>query len=585
MTDITLLPHIDGREPDVIRHARQITLIGGNGSGKTRFMRALIGELGDRAFYLSALSAAFPEREPSTRAGSIDMLYKAQIRQRPYMRNDAVSELDKLAYMLVTDEFEALLEMKSRQLAGEEQPDQKPTRLDKVMQVWEKIFPGSEILRRAGLLLFTNESGDDPVSALTLSQGERAVFYYIAAVLYAAPGAVIFIDSPSLFLHPAILNTLWNTIESLRPDCTFVYNTVDPDFVNSRTQNICVWIRSYDAENIAWDYQVLDYASITDDLFVDLIGSRRPVLFVEGDREHSIDSKLYTLVFSDYTVRPLGSCDKVIESTRTFNDLRRMHHLESRGIVDRDRRTDPEVDYLRRKNVFVPNVAEVENIFLLEDVVRIMAKARGRNADRVMQKVKDDVIHTFSKLYDKQVMEHVRHQVKRSVECKVDGRFTCITALESHLRQLIDKLRPRDIYNEMRAEFQGFIDTRDYAGILRVFNHKPMLSDSPVSRLLGFNSKDDYISGVLTALKGYGPVAAELRAAIKRCFGLNLDDTPVEPIPLPPRKRGRTIAEIIADVPDTREQKENRKRAAQRKKQKKKAAKRRRRRERAAGLE
>ena len=541
MTDLILPRRTDGEQPDVIRNARQITLIGANGAGKTRFMYEMMDSLGERAYHLSALSAAFPERTPSTRPGSVDMLYAGMAKARPYMRNDAVSELDKLAFMLVTDEFDHLLDLKARTLAGEELPPARPTRLDRVMQVWERIFPGSEILRHAGRLMFANTSGDDPVNPVALSQGEKTVFYYLAAVLYAMPGAVVFIDSPTLFLHPAILNTLWNTVEALRPDCTFVYNTVDPDFVNSRTQNKCVWIRSYDAAEHSWEYRVLDYSGITDDLFVDIIGSRRPVLFVEGDREHSIDSKLYTLVFSDYTVRPLGSCDKVIESTRTFNDLKRMHHLDSRGIVDRDRRTQPEVDYLRRKNIFVPNVAEVENIFLLEDVIRVMAQARGRNADRVVQKVKDDVIHTFSKLYEKQVLEHVRHQIKRSVECKIDGRFTCITALETHLRQLVDKLRPRDVYNRTRAEFQGYIDTRDYAGILRVFNHKPMLAESPVARLLGFNSKDEYISGVLATLKGYGREAANLRAAIKHCFGLNSEgetaDTAAET---------RTVAEAAA---------------------------------------
>ena len=520
MTDLQLLPKLDGGEPDVLRNARQITLVGANGAGKTRFMKELMRRVGDRAYYLSALSASFPERSPSQMPGSIDMMYQQLAAKRPYMRSDAVSEIDKLAYMLVTDEFDILLDLKTRALAGEKIAPPKPSRLDRVMRVWETVFPGSEILRNAGRLMFETGSGDDPVAAVTLSQGEKAVFYYTTAVLYAMPGAVIFIDSPTLFLHTAILNTVWNTIESLRPDCTFVYNTVDPDFVNSRTQNTCVWIRSYDADKHAWDYRVLDYASITDDLFVDIIGSRRPVLFIEGDRVHSIDAKLYTLVFTDYTVRPLGSCDKVIETTRTFNDLRRMHHLDSRGIVDRDRRTDAEVDYLRRKNVLVPNVAEVENIFLWEEVVRVMAEARGKNPDRVFQQVKDSVIELFSHQYDKQALEHVRHQVKRAVECKIDGRFTCITALEAHLRQLPDKLRPRDTYNHLLNDFSQMIKDGDYAGILRVFNYKPMLSECPVARLLGFSSKDDYISGVLWRLKGHDDVANRLRDAVKHCFGI-----------------------------------------------------------------
>ncbi len=37
-----------------------------------------------------------------------------------------------------------------------------------------------------------------------------------------------------------MLRNLRNAIEELRPDCRFVYNTVDMDFVSSRTENACI---------------------------------------------------------------------------------------------------------------------------------------------------------------------------------------------------------------------------------------------------------------------------------------------------------------------------------------------------------
>ena len=99
-----------------------------------------------------------------------------------------------------------------------------------------------------------------------------------------------------------------------------------------------------------------------DTALLDLLGSRKPVLVIEGDDKHSIDSRLYPLIFPEYTVKPLGSCNKVIETVRSFGDLKNFHMLESRGIEDRDRRSDPEVEYLRNKNILVPDVAEVENL-------------------------------------------------------------------------------------------------------------------------------------------------------------------------------------------------------------------------------
>lgn len=530
MTELTLPPRSGDNGALSLPPSRQVSLIGGNGAGKTRFMEELIRLCGGRSYVLSALSASFPEREPSALKGSIDDIYENALHTRPYLKDDALSELDKLSYLLYTDEFEALLTQKQHyRKTGRQRGEGQPTRFDLLAGIWERIFPDRHVSLHTNKLTFTNESGDDEITVDRLSQGEKTVLYYVAATLYAMEDAVIFIDSPALFIHPAILNNVWNMIEDLRPDCTFVYSSVDVDFVSSRTDNVCIWIKSYDADSRSWDYELLDPDSASNEM-IDLAGARKPVLFIEGDAAHSIDARLYGLVFSDYTVKPLGSCNKVIESTRTFNDLRPMHHLDSHGIVDRDRRTDAEVDYLRRKNIFVPEVAEVENIFLTEEVIRLMASFRGKNPDRVFARVSKVVMQTFRQHLDEQALLHVRHKVKRDVECKIDARFQCITAMETHLRGLVDQLEPRKHYNRLRQEFHAMLAGDDYAGVLRVFNHKPMLADSNVASLLGYPNKDAYIAGVLKVLKSSGHEARCLKASIKYCFGLRMDDTPVSPV-------------------------------------------------------
>ena len=118
---------------------------------------------------------------------------------------------------------------------------------------------------------------------------------------------------------------------------------------------------------------------MSEQLILDILGTRKPVLFVEGDDTHSIDFKLYSLIFPDYTVKAMGSCNKVIETVRSFNDMATFHHLDSWGIVDRDRRTPDEVKYLRNKKILVPNVAEIENIMLLEGVVRAVARQHKKD--------------------------------------------------------------------------------------------------------------------------------------------------------------------------------------------------------------
>lgn len=517
MKRISLPPRMDGTTSPSFPLSRQVTIVGGSGAGKSRFMHALMDTFGAKAFSISALGTI--SREP---AGSVEQLFNEKMHPKAIFRDELyATDLDRLGAILFHDEFRQLLSEKRERLLGENKTDSvKPTNLDHLVRIWQDIFPGNTIMRDEGRFLFATPGGPDLISTGKLSASEKTVLYYIAAVLYAPAHGVVFVDNPAMFLHPAMLHVLWNAVEGLRPDCTFVYNTSDVDFMNSRTENVTIWVKSQDTSANAWDYEILPPGSLPDDLMVCLLGTRRPVLFIEGDATHSIDAKLYPLVFPRHSVRPLGSCNKVIEATRSFCDMKQMHHMDSFGIVDRDRRTSQEVEYLRRKNIMVPEVAEIENIFILEDVMRIMAHRRNRDADKLVGRVKRSVLKMFETHFREQVLQHVRHRMKRLLECRGDARVKTIKELEQHLRSLPEIINVRASYDMLMGQFESILHKRDYAGVLRVFNHKPMLSESRVASLLGYNSVQDYISGVLHVLKGGDSCARDLREAIRRVFML-----------------------------------------------------------------
>lgn len=510
---VYLPPRNDGNEPGVMPAARQITIVGGSGVGKSRFMNALRQTYGERAFAISALGTVSCEQD-----SSIDALYKARI------GNNTVkipsNDLDKLAAMLFSDEFKYLLSVKSESLLEGKRIRLEPTKLDSLVRIWQDIFPDNTVMRQHGQLLFATPGGENLIATSKLSSSEKTVLYYIAAVLYAPVYGVIFVDNPGLFLHPAMLHVVWNAVEGLRPDCTFVYNTSDVDFINSRTENILIWVKGQDTDKGAWDYEILPAGTIPDDLTACLLGTRRPVLFIEGDLTHSIDAKLYPLLFPYHSVRPVGSCNKVIEATRSFGDMKQIHRLDSYGIVDRDRRTDQEVAYLRGKHIMVPEVAEIENIFMLESVIRIMAGIRKRQPDRVVQKVRNAVLKMFESKFKEQVLLHVRHRMKRMLETRGDARVHSISELENHLKSLPEIINVKAHYDQLMQEFREIVNSRDYYGVLKVFNYKPMLADSQVAPLLGYPNKDAYISGVLNVLKSHGKQAALMRNAIRDAFNL-----------------------------------------------------------------
>ncbi|MBR4846385.1 MAG: DUF4435 domain-containing protein, partial [Bacteroidaceae bacterium] len=519
--NIRMPDRMNGSASPVLDGVRQITLIGANGSGKTRFAHWLVDKYKDQAFRISALKALFPSTEKNELSGSIDLLYDDAVDTSPFYTKESPTEFQRLIFLLLHDEFLDLLKFKAKLRLGDGENDIPETKFDKVARMWHEVFPNNKVMRDGGRLLFSNDKSEDTFSELKLSDGEKAVLYYIGAVQYAQPNAIIFVDDPEIYIHHSIMKALWNVIEEMRPDCTFVYNTHDIDFVSSRTENVCIWVRNYDLVHNAWDYEIVEAGgTLSEQLYFDLLGSRNPILFVEGDASHSIDSKLYSLIFTEYTVKPLGSCDKVIEATRAFNDLQSFHHLDSHGIVDRDRRSDNEVQYLRDKKILVPNVAEIENILMLEGVVRAVARWCKKNDLQVATKVKAAVMKQFKSDLRKQALEHVRHRMKRMAAVCIDRRFKDIGSLEDHISDLLNELTPRAYYEELCRDFHRYVSSGDYNAVLKVFNEKTMLVNSNVAGLCGLASKDDYIRTVLHILKGESKEANDIREAIKRCFGI-----------------------------------------------------------------
>lgn len=492
---ITLPARRDQRPPETLSSCVSLVIIGANGSGKTRFTDAIINSLGPKAYRMSALDALY--------------------------RRDAEGHtpLDELLGRLMHDEMLNLINYKLA-LADGKNARLRNTRLDCVMELWQAVFPGNRVLIDSGKILFARGFDEPSYAAPRLSDGERAVLYYAGAVLYAPEKAAVFIDSPELFLHPTLTSALWNRLEELRADCTFCYTTHDPEFASSRNGAQTVWVRDCAPSIPAWDYDILPPQSgISPELYMTLVGGRKPVLFIEGDSEHSIDAKLYPLIFPDHTVRSLGSCNKVIEAVRTFNDLASFHKLDSTGIVDRDRRDETEVNYLRRKHIMVPDVAEIENMLLLEDVVRTMASVNGKNPSRAFGHVRKTIISLFRADLCEQAMLHTRHRVKRAMEYRVDARCRDITTLERHLRELPEEINAKGLYENFCSEFRQYETSGNYQAILRVYNQKSMLISSNVAQLCGYRNKDRYIDGIIRTLRHGGPAANAIRTAVRRTLG------------------------------------------------------------------
>ena len=516
--ELTLPTKVNVTHP-IMLDTKILVVIGANGAGKSSFGRDLLERYAGQSKRISGIHALFISDDESKLSASNEFArLQSMIKERLFMPR--ISEYEKLILQLQSEEFEAAVNFKEACKTNNE-VDPPITKIDIIQAIWEKMFPHNRLIRKSGFIELVSTGRDsNSYTAGRMSDSEKLVFYLIGAALCACPNALLVIEEPETLLHNSIKNQLWDEIEAIRPDCTFVYLTHDIDFATSRSDSKRIWIRSYDADHSVWDYELIESnESFPEEVYMEILGSRKPILFIEGTDTNSIDSKLYPFIFPDYLVKPMGGCQKVIETTKAFGQLKDFHTLDSKGIVDRDRRTQGEINYLREQHIYVPDVAEVENLLMIEDVIKTVAKRLMKDPDDVFKQVKENVVRLFQKELDSQVILHAKHQVRKKLETTVDRKITTVEQLTEHVESIRLNIHVEEIYKNIKEEFESYIETENYKSILRVYNQKGILPQSRLCAICGISNKESYLNLILSILKENKEDAEAIRKAIKHSLG------------------------------------------------------------------
>ena len=225
------LPNKFGSTTNVILNTRVLVVIGTNGAGKSSFGKSLLDKYPDKAEKVSGLHALFlnnGEEKLFKNIGEGFAHLQSLVKERLLVPR--LSDYEKLVLGLLWDEFEQSANFKENYKIN---PDTIPpvTKIDQIQQIWEKMFPHNRLVRKAGFIeLMSTYEGAESYTAGRMSDSEKLVFYLIGTILQAREEAILIIEEPETLLHNSIKTYLWDELEKLRPDCTFVYLTHDIDF-------------------------------------------------------------------------------------------------------------------------------------------------------------------------------------------------------------------------------------------------------------------------------------------------------------------------------------------------------------------
>jgi ABC-type cobalamin/Fe3+-siderophores transport system ATPase subunit len=342
------------------------------------------------------------------------------------------------------------------------------------------------------------KSGSTPYSIAELSDGERNALLIAANVLTVPENTLLLIDEPERHLHRSIISPFLTLLFAKRPDCAFIVSTHDITLPLDNPSACTLLVRgcTYNNSSVtAWEVNIIPEATqITDDLKKDILGARRKLLFIEGT-EQSLDKPLYSLIFPNVSIIAKQSCRDVEHAVSGIRDANDLHWLSAFGIVDNDRRTQPDIDRLKEKGIYAISVFSVESIYYHPEiqlmVTKLHAGVTGGDVPTRLINAKNEAFTAIT--------PHIKRLSERSAERAIREKiFTYLPTSKTIADGTPIEIKV-DVSVLVREEFerlQNALNTGDIALIIGRYPIRETPALDKIAKTLGFQDRQQYEDAV-----------------------------------------------------------------------------------------
>lgn len=369
---------------------------------------------------------------------------------------------------------------------------------DTLLKIWKDLLPNIRISLDGDKVTAQNFGID--YSASGMSDGERVIFYLCAQVLVAEKDKILVIDEPEIHVHKALLESLWDLLEDARPDCTFIYLTQDLEFASSRQRSRALWIKSYSGSTWDWE-EVSASEDLPRQLMLEILGTKKPIRFVEGTAG-SLDTALYTILFPNMRIKPVNGCDEVSTLVRAANSESLLSTKNISGIVDRDFRSSEKIAYLRSKNIAVLEVAEIENLYCVPEILNFLCLqeyATESEASAAENTALTKIKSAFDEALVDQAAKHAQQQIRDALaRFSTTQRLTDASSIKSEVLAFTASIDIDAICQTSLDLYNNAANSGNPKEMLKLLNRKGLYKQ--IASSIGL-SNELYISKVQSCLR------------------------------------------------------------------------------------
>jgi len=482
-----------------------IVLVGGNGSGKSSLANALKGNDTENICVIPAQKSLYFSMNDmsmlSTRKSDlVELLLENNINKSKTMDDYSYyyfqnNQFTKLIVAMKEQYTEYLIKCEEEKVVA----DGDKTIFGQLRAVFQVVFPEIKLHFKSEAKDYLNcKKNGEAYHVNALSEGEKAVIYYAVSVLMAKNDSFIVIDEPETYLNPSLTNLLWDHLIKVRKDCQFIFITHSVDFVLGRNNSKIAWIKNFNYPD-EWDFEfVEDDFALPKSLMTEILGSKKPIAFCEGDDKSSLDYAIYrSLLGDDYTVIPVGGHTDVIRNCEVILDSPWLN-IETLGIVDGDHYTHEKIGVLQSKNIKVLPFNEIEMLLVSNEVLHHTMKViYPMDYQDKIDKFKDAFFKMMERECDKIALINTTLIINEFVAKEKIQKFDSVTAIEDNLRK-ISEYDVRSIYDSKVSQIRSMISEKDYRKMLVLCNLKRKITRELAHRYLDSNYETKAVQQIQT---------------------------------------------------------------------------------------
>lgn len=487
------IPTLLGIFPITIAPGSSAVFVGANGGGKTRLAVLIEEALGVRAHRISAHRSltlnpaihkvseaiALAGLRTGNAAENAQVGHRIGSRWQGKMAVALLNDFDFLIQALFADQAnKSLVTHKNARIGNHSTPPS--TKFELLVDMWQRLLPHRQLHISGDDILVNATGSSESYKSSEMSDGERAIFYMIGQTLAAATESLLIIDEPELHVHRSIMSKLWDELESARPDCGFVFITHGLEFAANRTAQKFV-IREFTHSPTAWNIEAVpEDTGFSEEITTLILGSRRPILFIEGDK-NSIDLAIYRCCYPDWTVIPRASCEEVIHSVVTMRRNQSLTRVTCSGIIDADHHSEEDAAFFLSLGVATLPVSEIENIVLLPAVSRAIAQSDGHDGSELivrLDKLKAAIFATLSSDIAKDAVatRYCRRRIDRLLK-KIDlSSADNIADITAEYQRQTNSIPISQIGQQLKDRLSSALETEDLHLLLASYDNKGLLA-------------------------------------------------------------------------------------------------------------